>query len=281
MTAIQVRPIPAEPEDNQRAAELLEGARSLRPLIEASADQIERERQVPETIVTAMAEAGLLTMLVPHEMGGAQTDPLTFLHAVEEVSRFDGSTGWCLFVAAVTAITAGTLREDAARAIWGHPRGFVAGSIATAGTATVVDGGNRLRGHWTFASGCRNATYMVAQCTVLEGDAPRLGRSGSASKRPGLGVPKIRYSCDRPVHTLPRRRSRSSRRSGRWLARPASLAEPPLSGACATPRLAPRTSASARLSSREPASCCSDGAPRRRRTVAGSPDATRAERTRL
>ncbi|MFN8635200.1 MAG: acyl-CoA dehydrogenase family protein [Chloroflexota bacterium] len=152
-------------------------AQALRPLVEASADQIEREQQLPESIVAAMADAGLLTMLVPRELGGAQTDPLTCLRVLEEVARYDGSAGWCLFVAAVTAITAGSLREDAAHAIWGNPRAFVAGSIA-GGTATVADGGYRIRGRWSFASGCRNATHLLAQCTVMEGDLPRLGPNG-------------------------------------------------------------------------------------------------------
>jgi alkylation response protein AidB-like acyl-CoA dehydrogenase len=183
MTATHVRPDPAEWDDTGEREPLLEGARALRPLIEASVDQIERERRVPEPVMTALAAAGLLTMLVPRELGGAQVDPLTFLRVIEEVSRADGSTGWCLFVAAVTALTAGSLREDAARAIWGNPRAFVAGSITGSGTATVVNGGYRVRGHWSFTSGCHNATYLLAQATVMEGDAPRLGPNGQPEIR--------------------------------------------------------------------------------------------------
>ena len=85
---------------------LLDGARALRPLLSASADQIERERQLPESLVEAMASAGLLTMLVPRGLGGAQTDPETCLRAIEEVSRGDGSAGWVLSVGVVVTLAA-------------------------------------------------------------------------------------------------------------------------------------------------------------------------------
>src|SRR5207248_1964900 len=100
---------------------LLDAARALRPLIEASADQIERECQLTEPVVEALASAGLFTMLVPRELGGAQIDPVTYVRIVEEIAQADGSTGWCVMTGAVVGLSAGSLREDAARSIWGRP----------------------------------------------------------------------------------------------------------------------------------------------------------------
>jgi alkylation response protein AidB-like acyl-CoA dehydrogenase len=164
-------------------ATLLDAARALRPLIEASADRIEADRQLTGPIIDAMAEAGLLTMLVPREFGGAQVDPMTALRAIEEVARADGSTGWCLMVAAVVGLGAGSLRRDVAGEIWGHRRAFVAGSITGSGTAVVVNGGFRVRGRWSFASGCRHATYLMALANVIDGDEPRLGPNGLPETR--------------------------------------------------------------------------------------------------
>ena len=166
------------------AEALLAAARSLRPLIEASADEIERERQLPGPLVEAMAAAGLFTMLVPRELGGGQVDPETCLRVIEEVARGDGSAGWCLNVGAVVGLAAGSLREDAADEIWGRdPRAFVAGSAVGSGTASVVDGGYRVSGRWSFASGCQHATWLMGIASVLEGAAPRLGPNGQPESR--------------------------------------------------------------------------------------------------
>ena len=162
---------------------LLEAARDLRPLIEANADQTERNCQLGEPVVEALAAAGLFTMLVPRELGGAQVDPLTYVRVVDELARADGSTSWCVMTGGVVGLAAGSLQQDAARQIWGNPRGFVAGAAARSGRAVVVDGGYRVSGRWPFASGCRNATYLLANAPVLAGGEPRLGPNAQPESR--------------------------------------------------------------------------------------------------
>ena len=54
---------------------MLEAARALGPQIRACADQIEQERQLPVTLVDAMAAAGLFKMLVPRSLGAARSIP--------------------------------------------------------------------------------------------------------------------------------------------------------------------------------------------------------------
>ena len=44
---------------------LIEAARALRPQIERYADQIEEDRQLPQPLVDALAEAGFFKMLFP------------------------------------------------------------------------------------------------------------------------------------------------------------------------------------------------------------------------
>jgi alkylation response protein AidB-like acyl-CoA dehydrogenase len=166
------------------ASVLLDAARALRPLVEASADEIERERRLPEPLVEAMASAGLLTMLVPRGLGGGQVDPETFLRVIEEVSRSDASTGWCLNQGVLISLAAGSLREGTATEIWGDdPRAFVAGTAIPSGTAVVVDGGYRVSGRWAFASGCQHATWILGVVNVVQDGAPRLGSNGVPETR--------------------------------------------------------------------------------------------------
>jgi alkylation response protein AidB-like acyl-CoA dehydrogenase len=158
---------------------VLAAARALRPLIEANADQIEQDCKLTDPVVEAMAAAGLFTMLVPRELGGAQVDPGTCLRVIEEIARADGSTAWCLMVDVVVSLAAGSLRPDAAREIWGHdPRALVAGSGVGAGRAVVADGGYRVSGRWSFASGCQNSTWLIAMPDVIEGETPRIDPNG-------------------------------------------------------------------------------------------------------
>ncbi|HYX25779.1 MAG TPA: acyl-CoA dehydrogenase family protein [Thermoanaerobaculia bacterium] len=49
----------------------------------------DREHRFPREIFQEMGEMGLLGMLVPEEYGGAGTDTLSYLLAIEEVSRVD------------------------------------------------------------------------------------------------------------------------------------------------------------------------------------------------
>ena len=81
-------------------------AKALAPRLREMRDQIESERQLPGPLVEAMAQAGLFQLYVPRAIGGPEVDPLTAFHAVEELSKADGSVGWCSFVASSVSVYA-------------------------------------------------------------------------------------------------------------------------------------------------------------------------------
>jgi alkylation response protein AidB-like acyl-CoA dehydrogenase len=70
-----------------RSNETLERARGLGPQIAASADEIERQRRLPGTLVSALHDAGLFRMLLPRSLGGAELDPPTFVQVTEAIAR--------------------------------------------------------------------------------------------------------------------------------------------------------------------------------------------------
>jgi alkylation response protein AidB-like acyl-CoA dehydrogenase len=63
------------------------------------------------------------------------------------------------------------------------PRVVLAGSVAPAGTATVVAGGYRVSGRWPYASGSQHCTWVFGGCHVLHGDQPRLTAAGAPEVR--------------------------------------------------------------------------------------------------
>ena len=149
----------------------VERACALAPEIEARADQIEQERRLPEPVLAALFEAGLFRLLLPRSLDGGEVDPVTFARVIEEIAKADASTAWCLCQAAGCSMSAAYLSHDVAMEIFGHDRRAVlAWGPGPGARAIAVDGGYRVTGTWSFASGGRHATWLGAHCPISEPD---------------------------------------------------------------------------------------------------------------
>jgi len=156
--------------DQQNRSDPVTRARDLGPAIVAAADELERSRRIPAPLLEQLYASRLLRMQLPRSVDGDQTDPMTYLAAIEELSRHDGSIGWNVFVANSSALIAPFLEPDVAREIFANPKAVVAWGPPNACKATAVDGGYLISGKWDFASGCRQATWMGAHGPVVERD---------------------------------------------------------------------------------------------------------------
>ncbi|MGH2588141.1 MAG: acyl-CoA dehydrogenase family protein [Dehalococcoidia bacterium] len=160
----------------------LDRVRELAPIVAQYRDQGEQQRSLPQAVFQAMREAQLFRMWVPRALGGAEVDIETMVQTVEELSRLDGSAGWNVMIAANTSILWAYLpHKAAAEMIAGDPDTVLAGTIlAGSGTATPVSGGYRISGRWPFASGCHQADWLVAACTIPDDGIanPATGGSG-------------------------------------------------------------------------------------------------------
>ena len=149
----------------------VERACALAPEIEARADQIEQERRLPEPVLAALFEAGLFRLLLPRSLDGGEVDPVTFARVMEEIAKADASTAWCLCQAAGCSMSVAYLSHDVAMEIFGHDRRAVlAWGPGPGARAIAVDGGYRVTGTWSFASGGRHATWLGAHCPISEPD---------------------------------------------------------------------------------------------------------------
>ena len=152
-------------------------AKALGPQIRAAKDEIQSRCRLPESLAEAMDQAGLFQLYVPRAIGGPETDPITAFRAVEELSRVDGSVGWCSFVASAVSIYAGWVPAQLGRELFGQPTDFrVAGSFRPTGRATAVDGGYRIGGRWNYLSGIYHANWLFLNCNIVDGGgrAPKL-----------------------------------------------------------------------------------------------------------
>src|SRR5712692_95675 len=160
------------------AIDYVERAQKLAPQIEVWADQAEADRRLPEPLLAALFDAGLFRLLLPRSLNGAEVDPVTFVHVMEEVAKADASTAWCIGQTAGCSMVAAYLQPDVAAEIFKHPRSLLAWGPGPDSRAVAVDGGYRVTGTWSFASGCRHATWLGGHCPIYAQDGSRLRTGG-------------------------------------------------------------------------------------------------------
>jgi alkylation response protein AidB-like acyl-CoA dehydrogenase len=169
---------------NAMGTDAIARARSVGPSITAAADEVERTQRIPEPLLSQLHAARLCRMFLPRAVDGDELPPWVYLGAIEEISRHDGSVGWNVFVANSSALIAPFLDPDAMQTIFAEPRAIVAWGPPNESKAVAVPGGYRVSGHWSFASGCRQATWMGAHCHVVEPDGSlRLNAAGKPTVR--------------------------------------------------------------------------------------------------
>ncbi len=149
-------------------AAVLDPICALAPAVVAAADQIERERALPPSLVADLKAAGAFRALIPADFGGLAAPFDAYLRTVETLAAADASTAWCVNQAAVIGITSLWLPADIIAEIWAEADTSVANGPPFDCVIEPEAGGYRLTGHWGFSSGCQHATRMMgaARCST-------------------------------------------------------------------------------------------------------------------
>jgi alkylation response protein AidB-like acyl-CoA dehydrogenase len=162
-------------------------ARALIPLLQQAAPRIDAARELPPDVLDAMFAAGMFRLLVPRSCGGAELEPATYVQCVEAIAMGDASAAWCMNQGSVSMMSAAYLGLDAAREAFGGDRDVLAWGYGPNGRAVRVEGGWRITGKWSFASGSRHASWLGAHCLCVEADGtPMRGPSGKPRERTAL-----------------------------------------------------------------------------------------------
>ena len=141
----------------------LEIANELRPRVEAAADRIDADRQLPADLAREMAQMGLFRLLVPRELGGAELDHPDFLRILRVFAAVDASTAWCINQNNVFSTASSIMDKTAAHEVWDDLEAVVTnGPPSSSARAVPVEGGYRLSGRWDFSSGIDHATWVAA-----------------------------------------------------------------------------------------------------------------------
>ena len=223
-----------------------ERARALQPLIDRHGAEMDRRREVVPDVVDGLVANDMLRLLLPRSLGGAELPLIEFCKTVEAIAWADASVGWFVNQSNVSSATsAAAMPREAALAFFGSPGvGLAWGARNGTSKAIRVEGGYRLSGTWSFASGGRHTTWMGAHSAVQNSDGTPHQRYGKPDDRSfvfrrndarivddwfvleGNPTPTRSRTCSSPTR-MPRRatRCRSGARPGRstrW-ARPCSM----------------------------------------------------------
>lgn len=144
------------------AAGLLDRIDSMLPALRKRAGEAEQLRKLPEATIGELADAGVFRMLAPAGVGGYGLGVAAYGEAIRRLARGCPSTAW----------TAGHLAEH----VWMLARWprqvqeevfehgampLAAATGAPPGTATKVQGGFSISGHWSFASGVMHSEWAL------------------------------------------------------------------------------------------------------------------------
>jgi indole-3-acetate monooxygenase len=152
------------------AIHALRRVQELAPIVALHRPELDTARRLPQPVFEALADAGLLRLWLPRALGGPQLAPDELLAVVEAAAELDASVGWIVGLAAGSNLAAGYLPEAIARRLFEPQQTFCAHAVNPSGTARKVEGGYRIDGTWSYASGIHHASTIMANCIVAGSD---------------------------------------------------------------------------------------------------------------
>jgi len=159
------------------AQDLVERSKAVAAIAGQHADYGDKHGRIAQPVIDALHSEGLYGMWTPRAIrGGSEVDPISSLQILENVAYSDPSAGWVLMAAALAIGTgAAYLEDEAVKGLFGGDRlPVIAGQGTRPGKAVPVDGGFRLTGSWSFASGIYHATHIHTLGIVETTGEPRI-----------------------------------------------------------------------------------------------------------
>jgi alkylation response protein AidB-like acyl-CoA dehydrogenase len=146
-------------------------ARGMRDLVEAQAAESERNRTLAPAVVEQMWACGLMSAFNPHQAGGVEPSFREMIETWIEMAWQDGSFGWVGIANFPSAFAAAAYLPDDgfAEVFTAHDNHVtMGGQFFPNGQGTVVEGGYRLTGSWSFGSGTGHSEYVAAGFFPME-----------------------------------------------------------------------------------------------------------------
>lgn len=157
---------------NQSETEIEILAEKIARWARARSAEIERDRRLPDELVTRLREAGLLRATMPREVAAPELAPGRALRCAEAVARGDASAGWCVSIAITSALLVAYLPARSREEMFGGGDGVsrrgCGRHVARPGPSTAVswcpDAGRFAAGSTTRTSCSPAASSTTGKC---------------------------------------------------------------------------------------------------------------------
>lgn len=149
--------------------ELVQRAAELVPLLRDRARWIDDHRRLPEDVVEALQDSGLLKMRIPTQYGGYESDARTLVDVHAELAKGDGSAAFCVSVWSLINWVASRFPDEVLDEVFATPNTRVCGTISATGTATPTKGGYIFNGKWRFNSGALHSNWKFTAAMLDSG----------------------------------------------------------------------------------------------------------------
>jgi indole-3-acetate monooxygenase len=179
---------PATKPASMNAGDALERARGVVEYLRSAGPRIEAARALPADVIEQLNRARMFRLLLPRTLGGDELHLKTHAQVMETIAGADASVAWCMGQGGGCAMSSAFLRPDVSKRFFGPAEAALAWGAGIQGRAVAVDGGYRVSGKWTFASGTSNATLLGGHSYVFEkdGKTPRRHPDGSQVDRTAI-----------------------------------------------------------------------------------------------
>lgn len=140
-------------------------ARDMRELVAAEAAESEHLRTLSPAVVEAMWASGLMAAFNPVAAGGIEPSFAEMIETWIEMAWQDGSFGWIGIANLPSSFAAAAYLPDDgfAEVFTAHDNHVtMGGQFFPNGQGSVVEGGYRLSGSWSFGSGIGHSQYVAA-----------------------------------------------------------------------------------------------------------------------
>jgi indole-3-acetate monooxygenase len=150
---------------------LLAHVHKIGPILEENAEENDKLGRLNEVTFAALKPLRMSHIFAGEEIGGAQLSPTKGLELLEAVTYYSGAAGWISMVhACIGAMSAAFLPDSAiARLFAPESENRFSGQGTPTGMLKKVEGGYRLNGRWSYASGIHHATFTHSAALLDDG----------------------------------------------------------------------------------------------------------------
>src|ERR1700678_307854 len=133
--------------------ELVARAHDLGQLAWEQIAATESDRRLPDAVIQALHDSGLLRLATSRRMGGLEAHPLTLVEVGRELARGSAALGWIYGLTTGHQWYLSFAHEQLQQEVRDSGPGLIVDSLVPGGEAEVVDDGYLLSGRWRFVSG--------------------------------------------------------------------------------------------------------------------------------